>query len=463
MKQELFRTFNLTLTNKQNFHLTNLYFQVFKGEHTGVLFNSFSERDIFAKFLRGDLRPIEGLIYYHEKLVSYNDYKKISYQDFALVMEDSQLMDNLSVYENLCFDKFPELWLLTHKQKEKARELLSCFNLNVNVSKKVCSLSQYERILLEIIKAASQKKTVIFLSNISSLLNPKEYKTLLQLLHQLEEDGITFIIGETFDTMLFHIVKTLHIVKNGQIIRILSGSQICQEEIQKTLGSYTALHTQNVFSPTKKSSDKILEFQNVSDSSLKELSFSIKKGEILKLFCTNSKQTYLLYTFLNREKKPDHGEIYFHDVPLFEIDSRLYSRQCGIILSNPRQTMVLQNMSVLDNLCLSIDRKSNGILTNSRYRKAIERMLADEFPVQYFSKNANTVPPEIVQKLIYWRWLLAMPDLVVCFNPFSIIDSNLNYIIKDMLQKMTAKGISILIISNSWSMDIEIEGDSIFL
>ena len=107
MKQELFRTFNLTLTNKQNFHLTNLYFQVFKGEHTGVLFNSFSERDIFAKFLRGDLCPIEGLIYYHEKLVSFNDYKKISYQNFALVMEDSQLMDNLSVYENLCFDKFP--------------------------------------------------------------------------------------------------------------------------------------------------------------------------------------------------------------------------------------------------------------------------------------------------------------------------------------------------------------------
>ena len=263
--------------------------------------------------------------------------------------------------------------------------------------------------------------------------------------------------------MLFHIVKTLHIVKNGQIIRILSGSQICQEEIQKTLGSYTALNTQNVFSPIKKSSDKILEFRNVSDSFFKELSFSIKKGEILKLFCINSKQTYLLYMFLNREKKPDHGEIYFHDVPLFEIDSRLYSRQCGIILSNPRQTMVLHNMSVLDNLCLSIDRKSNGILTNSRYRKAIERMLADEIPVQYFSKNVNNVPPEIIQKLIYWRWLLAMPDLVVCFNPFSIIDSSLNYIIKDMLQKMTAKGISILIISNSWSMDIEIEGNSIFL
>ena len=90
-------------------------------------------------------------------------------------------------------------------------------------------------------------------------------------------------------------------------------------------------------------------------------------------------------------------------------------------------------------------------------------MLADEFPVQYFSKNVNNLPPEIIQKLIYWRWLLAMPDLVVCFNPFSIIDSNLNYIIKDMLQKMTAKGISILIVSNSWSMDIEIEGDSIFL
>mgnify|MGYP001188885859 CR=1 FL=1 len=463
MKQELFRTFNLTLTNGQNSELTNLYFQIFKGEHTGVLFNSFKERDTFAKFLSGDLCPTNGLIYYNERLVSLHDYKKISSQNFALVMETSRLMDNLSVYENLYFDKFPVLWFFNHKQKEYAKKLLSYFNLNIKVTCKVNSLSHYERITLEIIKAFSQKKTVIFLSNISSLLNPQEYKQLLQLLHNLESFGITFIVGETFDTMLFHITKTLHIIKNGQIIRILSEPKICQDEIQKSLGSYTILNAQKVFSPKHNSSDTILQLKSVSSSFFKELSFSIRKGEILKLFCTNSKQADLLYAYLCREKKPTHGEILFQNIPLSKVDSKLYNKQCGIILSNPRNTMVLHNMSVLDNLCLSIDRKSSGILTNSRYRKAIEVMISDEIPAQYFSEKITDVPTDIIQKIIYYRWFLAMPDLLICFNPFSIIDSNINYITKDILQKMTTKGIAVLIISNSWSMDIEVEGDSIFL
>ena len=57
----------------------------------------------------------------------------------------------------------------------------------------------------------------------------------------------------------------------------------------------------------------------------------------------------------------------------------------------------------------------------------------------------------------------AVPDLLVCINPFSIIDPSLNYITKDLLQKMTMKGIPVLIISNNWSMDTEIDGEAIFL
>ena len=51
MKKELFRIYNLTLSQQQIPLLTNLYLQVFENEHTGILFNSFKERDIFADFL----------------------------------------------------------------------------------------------------------------------------------------------------------------------------------------------------------------------------------------------------------------------------------------------------------------------------------------------------------------------------------------------------------------------------
>ena len=63
MKKELFRIYNLTLSQQQIPLLTNLYLQVFENEHTGILFNSFKERDIFAEFLSGTLcRPGDAYI-----------------------------------------------------------------------------------------------------------------------------------------------------------------------------------------------------------------------------------------------------------------------------------------------------------------------------------------------------------------------------------------------------------------
>ena len=48
-------------------------------------------------------------------------------------------------------------------------------------------------------------------------------------------------------------------------------------------------------------------------------------------------------------------------------------------------------------------------------------------------------------------------------NPFSIIDTSLNQITLDMLRLLSSKGIAVLIISNNWTMDTEIEGEAVFL
>lgn len=463
MKKELFRIHNLTLSQNHSCLLSNLHFQVFEGEHTGILFNSFKERDIFAGFLSGNLSPEKGWIYYKENTVSNNDYKKIAQKNFALITENSRLMNNLSVYENLCYSQISLFWLSAGKYKHQAQNLLSHFDLKLNVNQKVSSLTHYERIALELIKAFSQKKTIIFLSNISSLLDSSEYNRLIVLLNKLEVCGMTFIVGETFDTQLFFLTDTLYIIKSGQIIRILSGTQICKEEIQKSLGSYSVLNTEKIFYPRKTARDTVLRFENVSDTLFTDLSFTLKKGEVLKILCSNSAEAELLYNYLTQNRMPEKGEILFNELPFFKLSGKTLKKSCGIILANPRQTMVLHNMSVLDNLCLSLDRKSPGILSNLTHRKGIEFELQGQIPAEYFNKPIDSVPAEIVQKIIYCRWLLSVPDLLVCINPFSIIDPELNYISREMIRQLTKKGIAILIISNNWSLDTEIDGETFFL
>ena len=244
MKKELFRIFNLSIRQNQSAVLSNLYLQVFEGEHTGILFNSFYERTAFLDFIDGKISEVEGIIYFEETAVTYQDYIRSYKKETAIIYESSRLMNSLSVYENLFYEQLSFLWITAKKYKKMAENLFEFFHLSLDVNQKVKSLTNFERIAVELVKAFLQGKKLVFLSNAASLLDAGEFEQLLSILKVLEKHGITFLIGETFDIRLFRLTCTLHLIKNGQTLRILPRSQICQEEIQRSLGSYSVLRHQ---------------------------------------------------------------------------------------------------------------------------------------------------------------------------------------------------------------------------
>lgn len=463
MKKELFRLFNLSIKQNNSAILTNLYLQMFQLEHVGILFNSFNERNAFLDFMDGTLTDVEGKIYFEETCVSYMDYIRLYKRHTAIVYETSRLMDRLSVFENLFYEQLSFSWLTASKYKKMTRNLLDFFHLPLDVNQKVRTLTNYERIALELIKAFFQKKKLIFLSNVASLLDSDEFARLTALLHILTRHDITFLIGETFDIRLFQITQTLHLIKNGQIIRILPQEQICQEEIQKSLGSYSVLRHQKSYIPESNQENSVLEFGSIKGILPVPLSFSLKRGQILKILCSGNRETDYLLSLLRRELPPSEGTVLFNGSPLASVSPALYQKRCGIIESNPRRRMLFHNMTVMYNLCVPLDSKVRNFWEFSSNQKGVEYALRDIIPPEYLAMNIDQVPIDIVQKVIYCRWLLYVPDLLVCINPFSIIDTSLNKITLEMLRMLSGKGIAVLIISNNWTMDTEIEGEAVFL
>lgn len=463
MKKELFRIFNLSICQNQSAVLSNLYLQVLKGEHTGILFNSFYERTAFLEFIDGTITDVEGMIYFEETAVTYPEYIRSCKKETAIIYESSRLMNRLSVYENLFYEQLSPFWVTAKKYKKMAENLFAFFHLSIDVRQKVKTLTNFERIAAELVKAFLQGKKLIFLSNAASLLDADEFGQLLSILSILEQHGITFLIGETFDIRLFCLTNTLHLIKNGQTIRILQRPQICQEEIQRSLGSYSVLRHQKSHQQDNDSKDSVLAFDKVQDILPAPLSFTLKKGKILKIICSSNRETDFLLALLRRNTTACSGTIYFKGQPLQSVIQNQYLRSCKVIESNPRRTVLFHNMTVLYNLCVPLDSKVRNFWTNPGNQKGVEYTLKDIIRPEYLQMNIDRVPIEIVQKVIYCRWLLYVPDLLVCMNPFSIIDTSLNQITLDMLRLLSAKGIAVLIISNNWTMDTEIEGEAVFL
>ena len=116
--------------------------------------------------------------------------------------------------------------------------------------------------------------------------------------------------GETFDIRLFRLTCTLHLIKNGQTLRILPRSQICQEEIQRSLGSYSVLRHQKSHHQDRDIRESVLAFENVQDILPVPLSFTLKKGQILKIICSSNRENWLSLIDLRR-KVSAAAELYF--------------------------------------------------------------------------------------------------------------------------------------------------------
>ena len=197
---------------------------------------------------------------------------------------------------------------------------------------------------------------------------------------------------------------------------------------RRSLGSYSVLRHQKSHHQDKDIKESVLAFDNVQDILPAPLSFTLKKGQILKIICSSNRETDYLLSILRRRASAGSGSILFRGQPLQSVSLNQYLKSCGIIESNPRRTVLFHNMTVLYNLCVPLDSKIHNFWTNPGNQKGVEYTLKDIIPPGYLQMNIDQVPMEIVQKVIYCRWLLYVPELLVCMNPFSIIDTSLNQI-----------------------------------
>ncbi|MDO4276287.1 MAG: hypothetical protein Q4D16_21670 [Eubacteriales bacterium] len=453
MKKELFRINNGSVIINHQKILTNIYLQFFYGETSGILFNSFEERDAFIKLMDGDITMDFGWLYYNEELLTPSQYPKILKQNTAVITEDNRLMSALSITENLFFSDFSPCYIHTSLYSTKAQELLRFFQLDIPLQKPIKELTPLERISLELVKAFALNKKMIILSNVTGILNFSQLSRLFLSINKLKEKGFTFILTETFEDTIFQLTDNLHVIKNGRTVRILTPENMSKHTIQQVLGQYRESASPDSISDTARQENIVLSFSNVCDHYLNQVSFDLRKGEILKLLCPNEECVAHLIRLLHSQCIPLTGGIFLDGKPFRPLHKdKLYLDGIGYIPANPRETAIFKNLSVMDNLCIPLSDKIKGFWTRNKYQKSVAYMLKDIIPDICYTIPIKELPSSILQKIVYSRWLLYAPKLLVCINPFSIVDTAVNQVTEQMLKLLTDRGIAVLIITDNWSL-----------
>lgn len=445
MKPEVLRMDHIVSIENNNPVLNLLSLQIFEGEIFGLLSLENHGLDKLVDLICWNTPIDSGHIYFHDKLVNSSEKSDRTRNKVSVISHKSSLIEDLSLADNLFvlrpgFKRFriPEKIIL-----EQTYRLLNEWNISISPNIQVKYLTAYQRIIIEIMRAVVAGEKLIILFDISALISSEDLIRFHVFLKKLSCSGVTFIYIYNHHEVLKQVCDRIAIFKSSRIEKVFSSSDDLQKHIH-VLARYAYKKMSELRPDANKSFRSIpdvVKFNQVSSGSLKNLSFSIKVGEIVLIIDKSNTVLDIVSALIQQESTPYSGII---DLPSSMSNNKKLSN--NIIERNPIHTVLFPELSYIENLCFLLAEKIPYFWQKKHLAKSVIREYRPILGDVILEPNLYHMTNKELYTLLYYRYIITRPDLVVCIQPLSGADMYLRTHILKLIIKMRNNDIAVLIL-----------------
>lgn len=409
-------------------------------------------KSTLIKCLTGAYRPEEGEIYINGKLA--NDDPDL-FSRVVSVPQEIDLFQYLSVAENLFipYEQTEIKGLIKQSELEaRARPIIASFGIHAEPGQLVRDLSVADQQLLQIARATMRKNyEVIILDEPTSSLTDDEIKRVFSVVQKQKENGIAIIYISHKLNEIFAIGDDVTVFRNGQ--RIASDLVENVDEgwiVQKMIGKH--LSGEQVFYSNKVSDEEILRVEKLYGSGFMDISFNLKKGEILGFSgLIGAGRTELLQTVYGL-RKAFAGKVTYCNQDISNCSPADSVKMGLVYLPEDRKKMgLLPMMEVRSNISiLSLSKLLSGFAVS----KAKEKKEADQVATLYgvhqeaLERQIRTLSGGNQQKAIVARSMMAEPKVIILDEPTKGIDVGAKYEIYRLMKDLAEAGFGVIFISS---------------
>jgi ribose transport system ATP-binding protein len=194
------------------------------------------------------------------------------------------------------------------------------------------------------------------------------------------------------------------------------------------------------------SNDGILKFQNVFTESIKDMSFTVEKGECVVLLDMDNTALTDIMKLMNREIKPLSGDVLLDGHNFIGKTHQLKKSVC-FIQENPIESMLFQEMNYLDNLCFLVYKKQHYLWLNKNIKRSIIMEYESLIGEDIFANDITDLGPLSLYNLVYYRVHLYNPKVVFCVQPFSGADMYLRHHLVELINQLRKEKITVIILA----------------
>lgn len=429
-------------------------FDLKKGEVHALVGENGAGKSTLMKVLTGIYQKDGGRVLYKGREIHLKNPKEAQHLGIGMIHQELNLMPHLTVAENIYIGREHRKGALLdiRRTNSEAGKLLESLNIHIDPMIKMRDISVAKQQMVEIAKALSYHSEVLIMDEPTAALTEAEIEDLFRFIRDLKKQGVGVIyISHRMDE-LKKISDRITVMRDGQYVNTVSTEETTIDQIIQMMVGRVIYEEPKSASTVAANAPIVLSVKNLSSKAVKNVSFELRKGEILGFAGLMGAGRTETARLICGADPMDEGEIFMEGRKV-EIRSSSDAVKCGIgYLSEDRKRYGLAvGLNVVNNAVMaSFEQYTrlgliSGTKTEKVTREYIDRINIKTPSVAQLVKNLSGGNQ---QKVVLAKWLIRDSSVLIFDEPTRGIDVGAKSEIYKLMNELVRQGKSILMISS---------------
>ena len=425
-----------------------------KGEVLGILGENGAGKSTLIKILAGNYIKDSGDIYVDGQKFEIKGPAEAMASGIRVIYQELNTLNNLTVTENIFIGeqiiKGPFRIVDWKAMTRKANELLDTLNVKLDPNTIIGYLTVSEKQIVEIAKAISKEAKILVMDEPTAALSEEETQSLFKIIKTLKSKGVSIIYISHRLKEIFEIADRVTVLRDGKKVGALNTRNTNENEL------VTLMVGRDIKDMYPKREvpigEKIMEVKNLISDGFNNVSFNLRKGEILGIFGLLGSGRTSLVKALFGANKIKGGEIFINGKKV-NIKSPNIARgeRIGLVPLDRKVEGLALLMSVKENITLANTEdlgKSFLIMKSLEREKAIKWINEIGIKTPTIEQEVNSLSGGNQQKVVLAKWLESGSQIIILNEPTRGIDVGAKIEIYKLMQDLCERGASIIMISS---------------
>lgn len=437
----------------KNHVLQGVDFKLGENEIHALVGENGAGKSTLMNILSGVLEKDKGKILIDGKEVDIKDTNLAKDLGISFIHQELSDWPELTVMENIFMNNEIKKgsFLDIKTMREKTKELLKRFDLDVDPDTKVSNLSVGQRQMMEIAKANLNKVNILILDEPTSALTNNEIDKLFLLMKRLRDEGVSMIYISHRMEEIFALTQKITVMRDGKSVSILdtnstNEAEVVSHMVGRDIGDFYPEIDAEI-------TDVKIELKNFSRPPyFKDINIYAKKGEVLGISgLMGAGRTEIMRALFGLDPK-DSGEV-FIDGKKVEINKPIdaIKNKIGFVTENRQEEGLVLDESIKENISLlNFNKFTPGMFIDKAKENLLSNKLVSDFKVKTTSSEAKVqdLSGGNQQKVVFAKWYAIDPEILILDEPTKGVDVGAKREIYGLINYLTHQGVAVILISS---------------